>query len=70
MAAVFESAIFDIRKYCNRKDPKSVRLFEDAIEYIENQDNSWPFSFENLCDQLELDTDSVREEIRKNYIFN
>lgn len=42
-------------------DTRSVRA---AIAYVASADRTWPFSFENLCEALGLDTDGLRQELQ------
>ena len=41
-----------------------VRLVRNAAAYVASTDRGWPFSFENLCDALEVDADALRDELR------
>jgi hypothetical protein len=34
-----------------------------AVAYVASTDRTWPFSFENLCDVLELDAVALRREL-------
>ena len=34
-----------------------------AIAYVASTDRTWPFSFENLCDALDLDVTALRHEL-------
>jgi hypothetical protein len=37
----------------------------DAIAYVASEDRAWPFSFENICDALEMDIGSLRRELQR-----
>jgi hypothetical protein len=41
-----------------------VRLVRKAAAYVASTDRQWPFSFENLCDALDVDADALRDELR------
>jgi hypothetical protein len=41
-----------------------VRHVRKAAAYVANTDRGWPFSFENLCDALDVDADALRDELR------
>ncbi|WP_410962436.1 hypothetical protein, partial [Salmonella sp. SAL4355] len=36
-----------------------------ANAYLASTDRTWPFSFENVCDALGLDSDRLRSELLK-----
>jgi hypothetical protein len=35
-----------------------------AIAYLESSDRVWPFSFENLCEALDMNAGDVRRQLR------
>lgn len=35
----------------------------NAAAYVASTDRGWPFSFENLCDALDVDADALRDEL-------
>ena len=41
-----------------------VGLVRKATAYVASTDREWPFSFENLCDALDVDADALRHELR------
>ena len=65
MAAVLRTAVDDC---LNSFYPPSAgygtlaarRRSHDARLYVLNKDRAWPFSFENLCDALDLDARKLR----------
>lgn len=60
MAAVLEDAIHVLRKR-----PRS-RAGREAREWLSSADRSWPFSFERICEALDLDTGQVRGKVSTN----
>jgi hypothetical protein len=40
-----------------------TRCVHKAIAYVASTDRTWPFSFENLCDALGLDSNVLRQEL-------
>ena len=68
MAAVLQSAVDDC---LNSFRPLSAgygtfvsqRRFRDARRYVLSNDRVWPFSFENLCDALDLDARRLRRQL-------
>jgi hypothetical protein len=65
MVAVLEDALNCFQKHVNATDPKARQLFFDAEEWIMSPDQSWFFSFVNVCETLGLDPDYVREGLLK-----
>ena len=44
----------------NRKAPPNRKHNRQARVYAASLDRAWPFSFENLCDALDIDARSLR----------
>jgi hypothetical protein len=65
MIAVLEDAVHCYMKHARATDPRTRQLFSDAEEWIMASDRSWFFSFENVCDTLDLNPDYVREGLLK-----
>ncbi len=65
MIAVLEDAVNCFMKQLHATDPKARQLFLDAEAWIAESDRTWFFSFENVCDTLDLDPDYVREGLYK-----
>ena len=65
MVAVLESTIEEIKKNFGRSGRRAKRLLDEDLAYIECTDRSWAFSFENLCESLNLDSGAIRREMRK-----
>jgi len=64
MLAVLEDAVDCFQKHSHSSDPRSQQLFEEACEWVDSDDRSWLFSFENICDTLEINADYVRRGLR------
>jgi len=60
MLAVLQTVVDD---YAVRRDP---RAYAAARAYVESTDRTWPFSFENLCEAVGLDADSLRSGLARN----
>jgi hypothetical protein len=58
--AMLQDAIDCFQKYRFATDENGVALFADAYEWIKSDDRRWPFSFENVCGVLNLDSDYLR----------
>ncbi len=65
MLAVLEDAIDCYQKFAHARDPRGVLMFQEAQEWVSSSDRSWLFSFENICDTLEINADYVRRGLRE-----
>ncbi len=54
MAAVLQAALDDAR---------DLRASGGALAYVASTDRDWPFSFENLCEALDIDAGGVRRRL-------
>ena len=60
MLAVLEDAIMCFQKYAWARDGKGGGLFLGAEEWIMEGDRDWPYSFDNICEALRLDSNYIR----------
>jgi len=60
MLAVLENATEDFQKYVLATNRRGMELFQAAEQWILQIDNPSLFSFENICDYLQLDADYMR----------
>src|SRR5581483_3568484 len=65
MIAVLEDAVDVYRKQAAAQDSRVRGLFRDAEEWIEDTEKSWLYSFENICDVLDLDADYLRRGLHR-----
>ena len=69
MAAVLQGVVDDVRGSIYRQAaghaPPTTRQLRAAVAYVANTDRRWPFSFENLCEGLNLDPRRLRRALRK-----
>ena len=65
MLAVLEDAIDCYQKFAHSRDPRGLQMFEEAREWVHSSDRSWLFSFENICDTLEINAEYVRRGLRE-----
>ena len=65
MLAVLEDAIDCYQKFAHSRDPRGEQMFQEAGEWVGSSDRSWLFSFENICDTLEIDAEYVRRGLRE-----
>ncbi len=61
MLAMLENATEDFQKYVLAGDRRGKELFEAAEEWILESDSPSFFSFENICEHLELDPAYMRK---------
>ena len=61
MLAVLDSAIECFQKYVLAQRERERRLFREAEEWILERNSDWFFSFENICETLELYPDYIRQ---------
>lgn len=60
MAAILEDAVDCFQKYLWAKDNRSRNLRLEAESWFLSDDDSWPFSFINVCYALDLEPDFIR----------
>ena len=61
MLAVLTSAIEHFQKHVFSKDKKGRTLFQEAEEWFLEKDNDQLFSFEYICETLQLHPDYIRQ---------
>lgn len=63
--SVLEDAIECFMKCIDSPTNKGQKLFRDAEEWINLQDKHWVFSFDNVCDMLDINPDYMRNGLKK-----
>ena len=61
MLAVLASAIQHFQKYVLWKDERGRKLFQEAEEWFLERDSDQLFSFEYICETLQLHPDYIRQ---------
>jgi len=61
-AGILEQATLDLRRFHDATSEIEREFYLDAYRWIVSDDCSWPFSFLNVCQLLDLDPEAVREE--------
>lgn len=61
MLAILDDAIACFQKYLFAQNKKGKALFREAEDWILEENSDWIFSFENICEVLELDPKYVRQ---------
>ena len=65
MLAVLQDALDCYQKYAFAKDSHGRQLFADAEEWISCEDRDWYFSFENICETLEITPAYLRRGVQE-----
>jgi len=65
MIAVFKDAVECLEKYRNSRNSLSRELYQNSLEWIEDQSTEWLFSFDNICGLLGFDPDYTRSFLVK-----
>src|SRR2546421_3097605 len=55
MLAVLTDAVTTFLRHLDTKTRRGQRLFREAEEWIQSEDMSWTFAFENVCQTVGLD---------------
>ena len=66
MLAVMRAVVDDCLGSSYREDGQALpsgRSYAEAVAYVTSTDRKWPFSFENVCDVIGLDPNSVRQRL-------
>lgn len=61
MLAVLDNAIECFQKYVFAKREREKRRFQEAEDWILEKNSDWFFSFENICETLQLYPDYIRQ---------
>jgi hypothetical protein len=64
MIAILEDAVDIYRKQAGSHEPRGQQAFLEAEEWFDDVDRSWLYSFENICDVLDLDAGYLRRGLR------
>ena len=62
-AGILKQAKQDLRRFRNPTSGVERELYFDAYHWFTSDDYTWPFSFLNVCQLLDLDPEAVRGEM-------
>ncbi len=65
MLAVLEDAIDCFQKNAHAEDARSKQLFAESAEWIMSPDRRWLFSFENICQIVDMNPDYLRQGLKR-----
>jgi len=63
--SVLEDAVECFMKCIDASSSKGQRLFRDADEWIALEDKQWVFSFDNVCDMLDINPEYLRRGLKE-----
>ena len=66
LIALLEDAVESYRKLAGVQDREGREWSHEARDWIFSQDREWIFSFNNVCELLDLDPDYIRRGLREN----
>ena len=62
-AGILKQAELDLRRFQDATSAVEREFYLDAYRWVISDDCSWPFSFLNVCQTLNLAPGTVREEV-------
>jgi hypothetical protein len=62
-AGILKQAALDLRRFHGATSAVEREFYLDAHRWITSDDCSWPFSFLNVCQVLNLAPETVREDV-------
>jgi len=62
-AGILEQAALDLRRFHGGTSAIEREFYLDALRWVTSDDCSWPFSFLNVCQLLNLAPESLRQEL-------
>lgn len=65
MLAVLEDAIDCFQKYAHTDDARGKQLFDESWDWIMSDDTRWLFSFENICQIVDMNPSYIRQGLQR-----
>jgi hypothetical protein len=62
-AGILEQAVLDLRRFQRATSEVGREFYLDAYRWVISNDCSWPFSFSNICQVLNLAPETIRKEM-------
>jgi hypothetical protein len=62
-AGILKQAALDLRRFHGAASAVEREFYLDAHHWVVSDDCSWPFSFLNVCQLLNLTPETVREDV-------
>ena len=63
---VLRQAVHDLRRFRRATGRAERELYRDAHRWISTDDDSWPYSFVNVCKLLDVPPETLRAELLAN----
>jgi len=60
---ILKQAALDLRRFHGASSAVEREFYLDAYRWVISDDHSWPFSFLNVCQVLDLTPETIREEV-------
>lgn len=60
MLAILEDAVACFLRYVTARDSRRKAIFQEVEKWVRKEDYDWLFSFENVCEALDLNPNYVR----------
>jgi hypothetical protein len=65
MWAVLEDGFECYLRYATHPSPRLQEMFREAKEWIDSDEEEWPFSFISICRAFQIDPDYLRKGLRR-----
>ena len=65
MIAILKDAVECLEKYRGSRSSAGKISYQSAIEWVEDTDTEWLYSFSSICDLLGFDPNYLREQLLK-----
>jgi hypothetical protein len=65
MIAILKDAVECLEKYRDARSDTGKISYQSAIEWVEDTDTDWLYSFTNICELLGFDPHYLREQLLK-----
>ena len=70
--AVLQTVMYDCgtvaKKANGRAGGQNRQAYAQAMAYVASRDRSWPYSFENLCETIGVDANSLRRRLAQGQV--
>jgi len=63
MVAVLQDAVATFQRHVHTESGPGVRMFQEVEKWFWSNDHSWPFSFENICNTLDINSLYLRRAL-------
>ncbi len=63
MLAILQDAVACLEKGFFRPSRRCSRPASEVVQWITQRDRTWLFSFESICENLNLDAEALRQQL-------